>query len=138
MTDCTMFQNIIFKHFFFGGGWQRCSNMSTDKQSKCMGLATLLHVSTSNFFKVNSKNVLNYFFVDCCVMLLGEFPQTTAGHTLRNYSNVWWAKLLSLQRSCASFASIVHFAFEAVSFFDVVTTFFLAQTSFFVVQCKLQ
>ena len=31
MTDYTMFQNIIFKHFFFGGGWQRCSNMSTDK-----------------------------------------------------------------------------------------------------------
>ena len=27
------------------------------------------------------------FLVGCCVMLLGEFPQTAAGHALRNYSN---------------------------------------------------
>jgi hypothetical protein len=25
--------------------------------------------------------------VGCCVMLSGEFPQPTAGHALRNYSN---------------------------------------------------
>ena len=29
-------------------------------------MATLLHVSTSNFFKVNSKNVLNSFLVVFC------------------------------------------------------------------------
>ncbi len=28
-----------------------------------------------------------YFLVGCCVMLSGEFPQTTADHVLRNYSN---------------------------------------------------
>ena len=27
------------------------------------------------------------FLVDCCVMLLGEFPQPTASQALRNYSN---------------------------------------------------
>ena len=27
------------------------------------------------------------FLVGCCVMLSGEFPQPTAGHALRNYSN---------------------------------------------------
>jgi len=27
------------------------------------------------------------FVVGCCVMFLGEFPQPTAGHALRNYSH---------------------------------------------------
>jgi hypothetical protein len=29
----------------------------------------------------------NILLVGCCVMLSGEFPQPTAGHALRNYSN---------------------------------------------------
>ncbi len=32
---------------------------------------------------------LMIFLVGCCVMLSGEFPQTTTGHVLRNYSNDW-------------------------------------------------